>query len=399
MLWRTLGAVFLLGTSSAWALEPNNILVVANGQMRDSVDLADAYCRLRSVPTENMVVLSLGSRPYDTIERSSYDRLIADPIRNNIQFRKRKGQIRCLLTTYGVPFRVGRRGVLDGMQAQLDALQQMAEKERALCKEKGLETSPQLTQLTAAMDRIRGKETDASLDSELSMLLFDTYELYQGQPNLLRDTSLEFDSRTLMVCRLDGPGAAIARGLIDKSLAAEKAGLKGTVYVDSQGRFDQTAYGDYDQSLRDLALLVRAKTSLPVKHENTPELLAEACPDVALYCGWYRLGKYTDIFGFVDGAIGFHIASSEAVTLRDPPSTQWCPAMLVHGITATLGPVCEPYLHAFPRPRAFFNELIQGRCLVEAFYRTKPFNSWMIVLIGDPLYRPFAPGGKGPDDP
>ncbi len=63
--------------------------------------------------------------------------------------------------------------------------------------------------------------------------------------------------------------------------------------------------------------------------------------------------------------------------------------MLKHGITATLGAVAEPYLLAFPEPDAFFCELFDGRCLVEAYYRTNPFNSWQLVLIGDPLYTPF----------
>jgi hypothetical protein len=27
--------------------------------------------------------------------------------------------------------------------------------------------------------------------------------------------------------------------------------------------------------------------------------------------------------------------------------------------------------------------------LVECFARSNPFNSWMMTLIGDPLYRPF----------
>jgi uncharacterized protein (TIGR03790 family) len=63
--------------------------------------------------------------------------------------------------------------------------------------------------------------------------------------------------------------------------------------------------------------------------------------------------------------------------------------MLADGVTATLGAVAEPYLHSFPRPSAFFVELFNGRCLVEAYYYTKPFNSWQLVLIGDPLYRPF----------
>jgi uncharacterized protein (TIGR03790 family) len=61
--------------------------------------------------------------------------------------------------------------------------------------------------------------------------------------------------------------------------------------------------------------------------------------------------------------------------------------MLSHGITATLGPVGEPYLLSFPQPYEFFAELLDGKCLVEAFYRTNPFNSWQFILIGDPLYR------------
>ncbi|MHC4648832.1 MAG: TIGR03790 family protein [Planctomycetota bacterium] len=87
--------------------------------------------------------------------------------------------------------------------------------------------------------------------------------------------------------------------------------------------------------------------------------------------------------------MGYHIASLEAENLRDPNSSRWCPAMLADGITATLGAVAEPYLHSFPEPKAFFLQLFDGRCLVEAYYLTKPFNSWQLVLIGDPLYRPF----------
>ena len=83
------------------------------------------------------------------------------------------------------------------------------------------------------------------------------------------------------------------------------------------------------------------------------------------------------------------IASFEAAALRDPNSLQWCPAMLRDGITATLGPVNEPYLFAFPEPRAFFAALYDGRCLVEAYFLTQRFTSWQMVLIGDPLYRPF----------
>ena len=136
--------------------------------------------------------------------------------------------------------------------------------------------------------------------------------------------------------------------------------------------------------------LGKFRTEMPVTLEDTQKLFAPSdCPQTALYCGWYSLEKYIDAFDFVDGAIGFHIASFEAVDLRDSASGQWCPAMLADGITVTLGPVAEPYLSAFPRPKDFFLELFNSRCIVEAFYRTKPFNSWQLVLIGDPLYTPF----------
>jgi len=196
-----------------------------------------------------------------------------------------------------------------------------------------------------------------------------------------------------MVSRLDGPQPNIARSLVDKAIVAENTGLNGIAYVDSRGiPKSEKSYstGYFDQSLRDLAVLTKFRTTMTVKQERTEQLFpVNACPQTAIYCGWYSLKKYIDAFDFVDGAIGYHISSWEAVDLRDPNSSQWCPAMLKDGITATLGAVAEPYLHSFPEPKAFFLELFNGRCLVEAYYRTKPFNSWQLVLIGDPLYRPF----------
>jgi uncharacterized protein (TIGR03790 family) len=251
-------------------------------------------------------------------------------------------------------------------------------------------------QMQMDMDRITAKDTDASVDSELSLVLCNAYELHRWQPNALRSPAPQL-FKTLMISRLDGPNYGVAKGLIDKALAAEQKGLAGVAYVDSRGIFANNPYGYYDQSLRDLAILTRLRTGLAVQEETTDALFPPgSCPQAALYCGWYSLQKYVDAFEFVDGAIGFHIASFEAASLRDPNSTQWCPAMLRHGITATLGPVNEPYLFAFPEPKAFFAALFDGNCLAEAYYLTNPFNSWQMVLLGDPLYRPFK---KAPPPP
>ena len=225
------------------------------------------------------------------------------------------------------------------------------------------------------------------------MVLFTNYELYRWQPNNLKNETPYWGLMTLMVCRLDAPDERIVKGLVDKALTAEKTGLRGVAYIDSRGIADDKkpySFGHFDQSLRELAELIRLRTKMPVKEEQTGRLFGlGACPATGIYCGWYSLANYVDAFDFVDGAIGYHISSLEAVELRNPDSSQWCPAMLKDGITATLGAVAEPYLHSFPQPKAFFLQLFNGRCLVEAYYRTKPFNSWQLVLIGDPLYHPF----------
>lgn len=393
--------VLILSPASS-ALEPDEILVIANGDNAASVRIARYYCWKRKVPVENILTVSLGIALKDEISRPDYEKWIAAPIRKKLSDSEFAGKIRCLLTTYGVPFKVDKRPRLVSLQGRLSQLEELARQEKAAIEaleQSGLagsaehkQRSQRAAQLQFEIGRITGKETNASLDSELSMVLFGPYDLYRWQPNMLRNSVTGLGFKTRMVCRLDGPDYTIVKGLIDKAMTAEKNGLKGVAYFDSRGLANKPGYlpGHFDQSLRDLAVLTRLRTEMPVKEERTAQLFAPgACPRTAIYCGWYSLKKYIDAFDFIDGAVGYHISSWEAIDLRDPNSTQWCPAMLADGIAATLGAVAEPYLYAFPEPKAFFLELFNGSCLVEAYYRTKPFNSWQLMLIGDPLYRPF----------
>ena len=54
-----------------------------------------------------------------------------------------------------------------------------------------------------------------------------------------------------------------------------------------------------------------------------------------------------------------------------------------------------PYTVGFPKPAEFFCMLATVRhTLVECYWRTALFASWMTVLVGDPLYNPFAAAPK-----
>jgi uncharacterized protein (TIGR03790 family) len=199
----------------------------------------------------------------------------------------------------------------------------------------------------------------------------------------------------MMVGRLDAPTPEIVRRMINDSLQAEAVGLQGNAYFDARWplRKEKNLHGYplYDASLHRAAEATKRLGRLAVTLDEQESLMAPgSAPDAALYCGWYSLGKYVDAFEWRPGAIAYHIASVECETLKKMGSQVWCKRLLEDGVAATIGPVAEPYLEAFPLPELFFGFLFDGHyTLAESYFLSLPFLSWQMVLIGDPLYRPF----------
>ena len=252
--------------------------------------------------------------------------------------------------------------------------------------------------LEAQVDYLTANESMSGFDSELAMLWIPTYLRAKWQFNPLHwRMQMSPVPPVLMTARLDGPEEGTARDIIIASLKAEREGLDGTVVIDSRNipRLNKEnkidGYGDYDETLRHLNAILRTKTKLHVLFDDQPEILpANSAKNVALYCGWYRLRSYEPSMTFVPGAVGFHVASLEMVSLRGDKETGWCKGLLNDGIAATLGPVAEPYLHSFPRSDEFFPLLLTGRLtLAETYWKTQLLTSWMTNLIGDPLYTPY----------
>ncbi|GAG37935.1 unnamed protein product, partial [marine sediment metagenome] len=235
--------LLLIICQAGFALEPHEILVITNSDVPESLSIAKYFCSKRQVPKDNIFTLPLGATLREDMSREEYETKLAGPIRKKLSTPKLNGKIKCLLTVYGVPVKVGKRGTLKGKEEKLKQLNEI--KNEAKQKLKQLEQSNtttssteketikrQLAQLQSEIDPIVGNETQASVDSELSMLLHGDYELYRWQPNMLKDFSNtpqswrqeqnlpELGPRTLMVCRLDGPNPKIVQGLIDKAVAA-----------------------------------------------------------------------------------------------------------------------------------------------------------------------------------
>ncbi len=428
----TILVLAILGSMAvpASALEPKDVFLIVNKNVDESGEIANYYCVKRGVPRENIIALDLPKG--EDVSRKDYDSKLAGPLRE--QLRDRRDAVKVLLTIYGVPLRVGRqepnaferqeltrvRKDLEPFQKELKEVQERLKKAQEASKaDPKSPAAAELKDLEKERESLQKKvnprelivrkleyaESEASVDSELALLWVEKYDLRRWQMNTRYFRTPENIRKTqpypVLTCRLDGPGVELIKRIIDTSIAVEAKGLTGKVYVDARGigynpkEDPGLGYGGYDESMREMARLLDREAKLPVTLDNKAELFAPAsCPDCALYCGWYSLANYVPCCKFVPGAVAFHLASSEAVTLRDDKCKLWCGNLLKDGVVATLGPVAEPYTIGFPKPAEFFGLLVSGEyTLVECYWRTQLLTSWMTVLVGDPLYNPF---GKTP---
>lgn len=403
------GCLFLLlpliGLSPAavWALQPNEVLLVANRAVPESVELARYYQQKRHIPAENLLIVNLPDR--EDCSRVEYRQQLELPLRRYLP--EARGAVRCLLLFYGVPLRVAPPEL---EHAAWQALQELRFQKKKI--DWRLENRPpgeQLATLQAEADRLQKEiaafsraEQGAAVDSELTLLLNDAYVLERWQPNPYfvayrnAEEPLPFSrDQVLLVARLDASKPEIVRRMIDDSLQAERQGLTGRAYFDARWPLPEgqqlQGCALYDASLHKAAEGVAALSRLPVTLDQQEALLQPGdAPEAALYCGWYRLGNYVDAFDWQPGAVAYHIASSECTTLKKTGSQVWCKRLLEDGASATIGPVAEPYVQAFPLPELFFSLLLDGYyTLVESYFLSTPFLSWQMILIGDPLYRPF----------
>jgi uncharacterized protein (TIGR03790 family) len=416
----------------AEALEPRDVVLIVNKNLEASRDVAETYVKLRNVPRGNVIELDLPIA--DDISREDYNRLLVTPLREALKDRRPRPRV--LLSIYGVPLRVGAqtpsakdREELAKLKPELDEAQSAnanllnSIRKAELDKEKDPQSplADAIPRKQAQQHAVQQKiqlleeqqrqwlhlESQASVDSELMLLWWDNYPLARWVVNPLYwqfpDRARSGSPPVMMTARLDGPSPKIAKRLVQDAVETEKnGGLVGKVYIDARGiPYDPekdkggTSYGGYDESFREAARLLREQGKMDVTLDDQDALFPDrSCTECALYGGWYAVQNYHECCRFKTGAVAWHLASFEAVSLRHP-GKQWAGNLLADGAAATIGPVAEPYTIGFPKPAEFFGFLVTGEyTLVECYARSTLLTSWMMVLVGDPLYNPYAKSPK-----
>ncbi len=358
----------------------SRVIILANAADPESVAVAQHYARVRGVPEEN--IISLEMPVLEEINWLEFVSSIWEPLQDQLV---RKGWIDAL--AIGDVDSLGRKkyAVSGHRIAALVVCRGVPLKIR---EEPNLyEPVPRLT------DHEQLRTNAGAVDSELSLLAADggyPINAFVVNPLYGKDNPSVYDrAKVVEVGRLDGPTQDDALALVDRAVEAERAGLAGRAYVDMGGKF---AEGD-----RWLSRTVDEITDLgfdmsvdrePVTIPSTARFDAPV-----LYFGWYAPDLNGPFllpgFRFPPGAIALHIYSYSARTMRSA-SDGWSGPFVARGVTATVGNVYEPYLEYTHRPDFLVRALARGRTLGDAAYFALPVLSWQSILIGDPLYRPFA---------
>ena len=86
------------------ALEPHEVLVIANKNAARSVGLAHYYMKKRNIPLSNLVELWISDKEW--CSRKDYEKRAVYKIRKHLKEKDPNKQTRCLVTMYGVPLKV-----------------------------------------------------------------------------------------------------------------------------------------------------------------------------------------------------------------------------------------------------------------------------------------------------
>ncbi|PHX95325.1 MAG: hypothetical protein CK546_03255, partial [Pedosphaera sp.] len=291
----------------------DSAIVLYNSSVEDSKAIASHYLTARGVPANQVIGLPLPAG--ETMTRKEFQELLQEPLlkalteRGLWKFRADAAtrefnptnppaviasQIRYAVLCFGVPLKIIR--------------------DPALTEPNSDKVQPEL------------RRNEAAVDSELALLPLAAgrHQLTSALPNrnyaATNPAALHPTNGILLVARLDGPTAAIARSLVDKALVAERDGLWGRAYFDARGLRDG-GYLTGDEWIRKAAETTRRSGFETVLDDSAPTFSAGfPLSQVGLYAGWYDGGVSgpfeRERVEFLPGAVAYHLHSFSAHTLR-----------------------------------------------------------------------------------
>jgi uncharacterized protein (TIGR03790 family) len=369
------GLLVLAGAQTALAQGPDNVLVVVNGAVPESIEVGDYYLRKRRIPSEQLLRLSLPSA--EQIPRDVYEQRIEQPIGNWIAEHRAHDRILYIVLTKGVPLRIAGTPGRGGTVASVDS------------------------ELTLLYRKMTGQAVPSQGQLPNPYFL-GTKPVAEARPFTHEAVDI------FLVTRLDGYTVADVLALIDRGSDDRSSARAGRFVLDQRGSITPEVG---NQWLERAAVQLRGLGIDDRVLLDTSADIVRNQKDIVGYFSWGsndpQMTTRQNGLSFEPGAIAGSFVSTDGRTLKEPPA-QWTygrwddprtffggsPQSLAgdlirQGITGIAANVAEPFLDATVRPDALFPAYVSGFTLAESYYLALPYLSWQGIVIGDPLAAPF----------
>lgn len=381
---------------AAAAESHSEVLIVVNGAWPPSGAIGELYRQARGVPPENVCTITLAPAPsglpHENVDGAHFETVVRAPVERCLAQAGRKDSIEVIVTTKGVPLRVGGGTSLDPRLLLRDSVA-------------------------------------ASVDAELALLFSDRV----GSPGVARSQNPYFGSSVpfrawrgrgkplrYLVARLDGYETPAEASGVPADVAAllaraaDAAPSEGAFFVDEDPKLGVGRAAGDRLLLQPAAAALRA-LGLAVHEERSEAQLAGA-ERIAGLATWGSNASRAQrdpgppFFGRIRGrllpgqfdprAIAVALVSTDGRSFATgTPYGQSLAADLIRlGAAGVAAHVAEPALAGVARPHLLLREYALGAKAVEAYYRSIPFLGWTNVYVGDPLMTTARPVAARPAD-
>jgi len=358
--------------SLCFGLGANDVVVVINPESPTSIAIGEYYAQVRGIPEDNICYLPEGTPTREGITYEEYKNFIKDPIKYYLLQKGLLFDVKCIVTTKGVPLKIYEDYTQDDNYGD-----------------------------PGTIDR-------ASVDSELTLIRWGGPRGgFISNPYYYRDMPFDefspqpYEADFVLVTRLtgyefdeDGDGIPDdVKRLIDATNTPPEMG----VFLFDEDPLQSDLYDIGNVWMSNAASLLEGMGYIVID-DKTPTFISNV-DGILGYCSWGSNDRSappapyysTDVPGrWANRALAVTYVSLNGRTFtygeNGPLYGQSLVADLIHlGASGVQGHVDEPYLESVARPYILFDRYVRGYTLAESFYMAMPWLGWQEVVVGDPL--------------
>lgn len=361
----TCGVVFALSAAKLFAGGSGlNIVVVANLNSSNSLQLANYYCEKRGVPPQNVLRINWTGGMVEWT-KADFESTLRTPLNAMLTSRGLSNQIDYVLLSMDIPYRVYNSGVpgVSGTNGTTSALFYGFKPD--------FDISPNYNPASCNLPE-------------------PTSNSYAGSEGIFRQTPpINATSNSWLAMMLTSSNLAAAKAVVDRGVASDYAFPTQNVYLvhyegDPLRGIRALHYEDamFEAAVRNVEQLVWTNTYSP--SQPGYQLGSQfGLQSPSLAAGLFAPGAMADNLTSFSGYIFQVSLHTDALDYLNA------------GATASYGTIIEPcaYYEKFASPRNYFYQS-RGFNVAECYYQSLT-NPYQGIMVGEPLAAPFALPGSG----